>query len=64
MLTTNQTATLVIVVATSVAIGAAHKYRALFDYMVSSGQFNTSEPKYWEQHVLNLREQLSAMSEN
>lgn len=27
----------------------AHKYRALYDYLVSDGQFDPNEPKYWEQ---------------
>ncbi len=26
----------------------AHKYRALYDYLVQNGQFDPNEPKYWE----------------
>jgi len=33
----------------------AHKYRALFDYLVAQGQFDTDEPKYWEQVAVEPR---------
>jgi hypothetical protein len=29
-------------------LAQAHKYRALFDYLVANAQFDPNEPKYWE----------------